>query len=208
MKKRKTEKPHILIPSKEQFCILLATLRDEPRAHEAPDFIEFLAYSGLRLGEGSQVRWVDVNFDLNALVVTGGERGMKNHEFRSIPLFPPLRRLLENLRCQSSGRNRDRIFNLDSAKQALQTACKKAGFPHFTHHSMRHFFCSNAIEAGIDFKAIGGWLGHKDAGVLVAKTYGHLRNEHSAAMAQRMTFDVSTLADSSNVVEFPQNPVG
>ena len=43
----------------------------------------------------------------------------------------------------------------------------------------------------MDFKAIAGWLGHKDGGVLAAKTYGHLRNEHSAAMAQRMTFDAS-----------------
>ncbi len=69
-------------------------------------------------------------------------------------------------------------------------ACRSAGLPHFTHHSLRHFFCSNAIEAGIDFKVIAGWLGHKDGGILVAKTYGHLRDEHSAAMAKRMTFEV------------------
>ena len=58
---------------------------------------------------------------------------------------------------------------------------------------MRHFFCSNAIEAGCDFKVIAGWLGHKDGGVLVAQTYGHLRNEHSAAMAQRITFDAGAV---------------
>lgn len=199
VKKRKTEKPHIVIPNKEQFRVLLSTLRAELRAHEAPDFIEFLAYSGLRLGEGSQVRWVDVNFDLNVLVVTGGEHGTKNHEFRSIPLSTPLRRLLEKLRQESNGKSKDRIFSLDSAKQALQTACEKAGLPHFTHHSMRHFFCSNAIEAGCDFKVIAEWLGHKDGGVLVAKTYGHLRNEHSTAMAKRLTFDAQA-EEAENVV--------
>ena len=52
---------------------------------------------------------------------------------------------------------------------------------------MRHYFCSNAIEAGIDFKVIAGWLGHKDGGILVAKTYGHLRDTHSFEMAKRMT---------------------
>lgn len=31
-------------------------------------------------------------------------------------------------------------------------------------------------------------LGHKDGGVLVAKTYGHLRDTHSHEMAKRMTF--------------------
>ena len=45
----------------------------------------------------------------------------------------------------------------------------------------------------MDFKAIAGWLGHRDGGVLAAKTYGHLRNEHSAAMAQRMKRIVSNL---------------
>jgi hypothetical protein len=42
----------------------------------------------------------------------------------------------------------------------------------------------------VDFKTIAGWLGHKDGGVLVATTYGHLRQEHSDAMAKRMTFDI------------------
>jgi site-specific recombinase XerD len=70
---------------------------------------------------------------------------------------------------------------------------------------LRHFFCSNAIEAGVDFKAIAGWLGHKDGGVLAAKTYGHLRNEHSAAMAQRMTFDISRLDKRLNLTPFPDH---
>ena len=54
---------------------------------------------------------------------------------------------------------------------------------------MRHFFCSNCIEAGVDFLALSRWLGHSDGGVLVGKTYGHLRQEHSTAMAKRITFD-------------------
>jgi hypothetical protein len=32
------------------------------------------------------------------------------------------------------------------------------------------------------------WLGHKDGGVLALKTYGHLRNEHSQAMAKKVKF--------------------
>jgi len=56
-----------------------------------------------------------------------------------------------------------------SARKALTTACRQLGFPHFTHHTFRHFFCSNCIEAGADFKVIAGWLGHTDGGVLVAK---------------------------------------
>jgi site-specific recombinase XerD len=61
--------------------------------------------------------------------------------------------------------------------------------PYFSYHTMRHLLCSNAIEAGWDFKVIADWLGHKDGEVLVAHTYGHLRNEHGDAMARRLTFD-------------------
>src|SRR5271156_2347645 len=119
--------------------------------------------------------------------------GTKNHEVRTISLSSPLRRLLEDLKGKGNEQESGRIFALDSAKKALITACRKAGLPHFGHHAMRHFFCSNAIEAGCDFKVIAGWLGHKDGGVLVARTYGHLRNEHSEAMAKKITFDAAEL---------------
>ncbi len=192
VKKRKVGKAKLVIPTKAQFRSLIEQLRSEPRAKEAAAFVEFLGYSGLRLGEATQVRWSDVDFDANSLLVTGGDAGTKNHEVRTMPLFPPLRRLLESLLRPTD--TNARLFSLISAKQALGTACEKAGLPNFGHHAMRHFFCSNAIEAGCDFKVISGWLGHKDGGVLVAMTYGHLRNEHSTAMAKRITFDLSSPA--------------
>src|SRR5204862_3252484 len=144
----------------------------------------------------------DVNFELNTLLVTGGETRTKNHQHRTVSLFPGLRRLLESIITERGERTKeDRIFGVRDIRQALGSACRRAGLPRFGHHALRHFFCSNAIEAGVDFKAIAGWLGHKDGGVLAAKTYGHLRNEHSAAMALRMTFDAqSETGDGSNIV--------
>jgi integrase len=204
VRNRKTAAATIEIPSKEQFGRLVAELRNEPQAVRsgAAAFAEFLGYSGVRLGEGREVRWRDVNFDLNTLLVTGGETGTKNHEDRTLPLFPGLRRLLKSIMEERGEMTKeDRIFGFKDIRQALGSACRRAGLPRFGHHALRHFFCSNAIEAGVDFKAIAGWLGHKDGGVLAAKTYGHLRNEHSAAMAQRMTFDANEASSRpSNVV--------
>jgi len=208
VRNRKTATATVEIPSKEQFRGIVTELRNEPQAVRsgAAAFAEFLAYSGLRLGEGRQVRWRDINFELNTLLVTGGETGTKNHEDRTIPLFPALRRLLEAMRTERGDvANEDRIFAFKDIRQALGSACQRAGLPRFSHHALRHFFCSNAIEAGVDFKAIAGWLGHKDGGVLAAKTYGHLRNEHSAAMAQRMTFDISRLDKRLNLIPFPDH---
>ena len=73
IRKRKTGKAELTIPTKDQFRILVTQLRAEPRAQESADFVEFLGYSGLRLGEATQVRWRDVKFDSDTLLVTGGE---------------------------------------------------------------------------------------------------------------------------------------
>jgi len=171
----------------------MAKLRNEPQAIRsgAVAFAEFLAYSGLRLGEAREVCRYSVNFDLNSLLVTGGENGTKNHEARTIPLFPALRKLLERILHEPTD---TRLFPFKDIRQALGSACCRAGLLNFVHHALRHFLCSNAIEAGIDFEAIEGWLRHKDGEVLVAKAYGHLLAEHSAAMVKRMTFD-ATKAD-------------
>jgi site-specific recombinase XerD len=83
------------------------------------------------------------------------------------------------------------VVPIQSAKTALNSACEETKLPHYNHHLCRHFFCSNAIEAGVDFLTIAGWLGHSDGGVLAAQTYGHLRDDHSRAMAAKMTFSVA-----------------
>lgn len=188
-RKKEPRRTHT-IPTRDQFKVLLTELKNCLQASTpggAADLIEFLAYSGCRLGEAIEVRWQDVNLKLETLLITGGDNLTKNSEHRTIPLFPPLKSFLERLKRRNGD---DKLFAVTHSRQALIGACKRAGLPRFGHHAMRHFFCSNAIEAGIDFKVIAGWLGHKDGGILVARTYGHLRAEHSAEMAKRMTFGV------------------
>jgi integrase len=71
---------------------------------------------------------------------------------------------------------------------ALARACKELGIPNLTHHDLRHLFATRCIESGVDIPTVSRWLGHKDGGALAMKTYGHLRNEHSQAMAQKVKF--------------------
>jgi integrase len=130
LKRRKENHRKPEIPTKTQFIQLLAEIRKDIRSQEAANFVEFLGYSGLRLGEAREVRWQDVNFEKNTLTVTGGEHGTKNHEFRTIPLFPALKRLLES-RAQSAGAilPETKVFSLETAKQALEGSCKRANRP-------------------------------------------------------------------------------
>jgi integrase len=72
--------------------------------------------------------------------------------------------------------------------EALTRGCKAIGISRLTHHDLRHLFATRCIESGVDIPTVSRWLGHKDGGALAMKTYGHLRNEHSQAMAQKVKF--------------------
>lgn len=192
--RRKLPKNQITIPTRAQFILMVQTIRAAGLlAQQGADLVELLACSGMRLSEATGLSWGDVDFESGRFVVTGGSKGTKNHEARSIPLFPPLRNLLERLKAALSNgpHPNQRIISIGTAKKAIGNACKRAGLPPFHHHLLRHFFVSQAIEAGVDFKTIAAWVGHKDGGMLVAKTYGHLTDTHSVAMAQKMTFSAT-----------------
>lgn len=189
LRRRKLQRREMVIPSRAQFARLVEIIRGlDCRAWAGADLVELLAYSGMRQGEAVALTWGHIDFERGSFVVTGGDRGTKNHEARTVPLFPGLRSLLERLRGEAVPGADASVVAIRDAKKAIASACRKAGLPHYSHHTFRHYFVSNAIEAGVDFKTIAAWVGHKDGGLLVAKTYGHLRDVHSFEMARRMTF--------------------
>jgi integrase len=63
-------------------------------------------------------------------------------------------------------------------------------FARIVHHDLRHLYATTCVEGGIDIPTVSRWLGHKDSGALAMKTYAHLRDEHSAAAAKRVSFSL------------------
>jgi integrase len=82
----------------------------------------------------------------------------------------------------------DSVMLVRECQKAMDRAAKIVGIPRITHHDLRHLFATRCIESGVDIPTVSRWLGHKDGGTLAMKTYGHLRNEHSQAMAQKVKF--------------------
>ena len=105
----------------------------------------------------------------------------------TIPLFPAVRPLLERLRDRGQVKPGESVFKVRDPKKALRAACVRLEVPQFSARAFRRFFCTRAIENGVDFKTLAAWQGHKDGGMLIAKTYSHLRDAHSKAMARLMT---------------------
>ena len=213
IKRRKIPRAKINVPTKEQFQILVEAIRksdgrpdSQRKAAPAADLVELMAYSGTRVGEATSLRWRDISFDKESLVVTGGEEGTKNDEIRTVPMTTALRELLLRIRDERQVQPQpdDLVIAIKSAKTAINRACRKLSLPHFHHHDFRHFFATTCIESGVDIPTISRWLGHKDGGALAMRVYGHLRQEHSALQIKRVNFDVPTCDQAlENVMRFP-----
>jgi integrase len=184
-----TRKPpprkHLRLPSGQQFRQLVAEIAKNKKAPGSADTVALLGFSGLRLSEGMALRWRDVDFDRGLLHVSGTKT---DGAFRTIPLFPPLRHLLERMQAEKSPKASDAVLTARDCQRSIDKAAEALEMPRMTHHDLRHFFISSCIETGIDFLTISRWVGHSDGGVLISRVYGHLRREYSMEAAQRMTF--------------------
>jgi len=181
---RKRKTPIRLTPSFEQFKAIVADIRSQQFnrvAQESGDFVEFLGLAGLGQAEAAALTPADVDLEAGHIIVY---RHKTDAGF-AIPIYPQLRALVERL---CAGKKHDeRLFAVKECHKALKNACKRLGFPHFTHRSLRRMFITRAIERGVDVKTIAQWQGHKDGGLLILKTYSHVRPVHSQRMARLMS---------------------
>ncbi len=154
------------------------------------DLVRFLAYGGFRISEAKHITWADIDFQRKKIRVQGDpETGTKNGEYREVPMIPDMQTMLTRMR-------EDRYFETETDKVMAVFECQKAmdraaeviGMPRITHHSLRHLFATRCIESGVDIPTVSRWLGHKDGGALAMRVYGHLRDEHSVSMAEKVQF--------------------
>ena len=200
--KRTPERKHIELPSPDDFAAIVNSVRGSGSgwSDSCGDLIEFLAFTGCRITEAKNVRWDDVKAD--GIWIHGDETGTKGKESRFLPMNTRLETLIADLRAnpryRRTGRGDEYLLSVSECQKAIDSACKKlnakaidSGLPsvnRFTHHDLRHLFATRAIESGVDVPTVANWLGHKDGGALLMKTYSHLLQEHSRAMAAKLKF--------------------
>ena len=180
------------LPTRQKFIEWIAELR-RPNARfsaACADFVEFLAYTGLRVGESKWVTWKDCDLTRNEIFVAGDpETATKNSETRRVPMIPACRELIERLlKARPNAKPDEPVLQVREAQKAMDRAGKIVGMERITHHDLRHLFATICIESGVDIPTVAKWLGHKDGGALAMKVYGHLRNEHSLAAAKLVSF--------------------
>jgi integrase len=192
---REHTKKQIKLPEFGQFEKLVAEVSRPLNGFSRPaaDLVEFLAYGGFRIGEAKFVTWGDCDFNRGEIVLRGhpveGLKGRYVGETRIVPMIPDMRKLLERIKSDRPDEGQDTpVMGVWECQKSIDRASKLLGIKRITHHDLRHLFATRCIESGVDIPTVSRWLGHKDGGALAMKTYGHLRNEHSQQMAQKVKF--------------------
>jgi integrase len=152
-------------------------------------------YAGLRRGELQALRWEDVDLTNNVITVRRSwddkarvlitPKSQAGN--RSIPVAAVLRSQLTQHRLRS-GRQQlvfgsgETAFVATTASRRATTAWAAAGLEPICFHEARHTAASLMIAAGINAKALSGYLGHASV-ALTYDRYGHLMpgNEQEAA---------------------------
>jgi integrase len=186
------------LPSRVQFHELVKFVRaiNKRFSNDAADLIEFLAFGGFRKSEAQNIRWSDCNFERGEILVRRDEEtGTKKRTVRIVPMIPEMRRFLEQIKTKRPNELDDvKVMRVSQFSGSLANACRKLSIPHISHHDLRHLFATTCIESSVDIPTVSRWLGHLDGGALAMKVYGHLRNQHSSNMAQRVAFSDSPMS--------------
>jgi integrase len=183
----------LTLPEPDEFIALVRTVATGGSGFSAPcaELIQFLAYSGCRLSEAGRFTWGDIDWNRNELVIHSAKqrRSDDRQSVRRVPIIPPMKLLLESLKSDRKDESASaKVCRVRECQRSLNSACSKLKIARITHHDLRHLFATRCIESGVDIPTVARWLGHKDGGALAMKTYGHLRNEHSQAMAAKVRF--------------------
>lgn len=213
--------------TREQLRLLLAAVTEEGYWRL---FVEFLAVSGLRIGEAVGLRWKYLDLGdrphvkVREQVYRGERRRLKSrHARRDVPLSPSMRdRLLEHRRDHFTGPDSPvfpsttgtplspaNVFNrvLSPAAIACGLYVEVEGADGRTRkrsavtpHVLRHTCASLLFEEGRNVKQVQEWLGHADPGFTL-RTYIHLLD---AGLGEGLDLEPRV---NSGSTQRPQSPV-
>jgi integrase len=170
--------------------ILIAACQPKFRARDASlaPLVEFLFFTGCRIGEALTLDWSEVDLARHHVVF----RDTKNGEDRGIPLHTRALAVLANM-----PHRRGRVFRRPDGlpysprngggghvKTAFNAACRRAGIADFTPHDCRHTWATWFYTENRDVRALmelGGWKTLSQV-----QRYTHVNKEHLRASVNRL----------------------
>lgn len=169
-----------------------------------------LAFTGMRAGEFQRLRPEDIDLAGEWVHIRsrpGAET--KTRESRKVPVHPRLRAVLEALprtrrpwlftaAPSKKFPGGDHHINVKRLNEQFTRLVGRLGMPvgrdaGFVVHSLRHFFETFTVNAGIPQRVIDAWLGHRSDKSMAA-VYYRLRDEDSQSFMGKVPFGTGGLA--------------
>lgn len=186
LKRMRERRKHREFPDTPGMLAIIEHIRNQKKrgSKESALFVAVGVFTGMRIGEIGGLTWSAIGAD--GAIIIGQDGQTKGKTFRRIPLCEPLKIELEAV--PPEGRI-GKIFTMKNPRRALHSACAKLGQPDMRVHDLRHWFTTWAIQSGVDIPTVAKWLGHKDGGALLMKTYAHVHDAHSLRSGALLKLD-------------------
>ncbi len=167
------------VPEQSDFLRLIS-------GHKLESYYLFLLYSGCRRSEALGLVREDVDEIAGVIHVRGTKTEGSD---RYIPIFAPLKRLLQNLPANG------KLFEYEADYVSKQFAKLNTGH---TLHDLRHTFATRALEAGVPMKVVQVWLGHTQIST-TADIYSDVTRNLSLSEANKLDklFDTISVFSST-----------
>lgn len=155
------------------------------RSPHLADFICLALNTGCRRGELLNLRWDQVDFKTNLILLEG--KNTKSGRRRSVPMNAAARASMLNLARFRAMYCPDAVWvfarkngsRQESIRQAFKTALRRAEVDDFRIHDMRHTCASWLVSAGQPLPAVRDLLGHST--VKMTERYAHLSPDNVRA---------------------------
>jgi integrase len=179
-----------------EFKAILRGTRSHGRKRPTPGhwvrkILIFLWYTGCRPSEATRLKWKNINFAQQVIVLTEHKtaRTQRVRKPRIIPLDPRVVRLLQSLPKRSDYvflNHRGTPWNKNSLSLRVNRARQVVGVSDEAKlYGTRHAFGTRAVLQGVDIKTVSELMGHTTT--RTAEHYVHLAGKHphlAAAMLQ------------------------
>jgi integrase len=174
------------------------------------------AFTGLRLGELLALRWSDVDFPRQAILVRqsynahGGLGTPKSGKVRSVPMVPDVAAALAELGARAQFvEESDLVFVGDSGlfldasavRDRYKSALDRAGLRRLRFHDLRHTFGTLAVRRA-EIPAVQAWMGHSD--IQTTMRYVHHRDRGDEAKLLAEAFRPASVTESAVDASVPE----
>lgn len=175
-KKEPCREKHML--SSEQYTILISALKKD----NSPSAVGILlaAFTGIRLGELSALKWSDIDFEKRIIIVSNTMQRIKNSDgqsktkivvtspksrtsIREIPVPDWLIQKLSKIKSVDDSyflTGNGSFIEPRTMQYRFKSLLKKLNLPCINFHTLRHMFATRCIAVGFDVKTLSEILGH------------------------------------------------